>query len=228
MEYIFPNDFIFGTSTAAPQIETAFEHDWQGVTSKDGFVFERTTDHELRFKEDAEIISSLAPHYRMGLMWSKLQRGPMENLHQATVNEYKFFLDDLKNRGVKIMMVLHHFTNPNWFSKLDSWEKESNIRLFVDYAKKIIDTFGSYVNHWNTFNEPNVYASYGWITGFFPPFKINPVKAAIAVRNMGKAHDIVYDYIKEKFPDQPVGISHNAVVFSAENVLGWFPAKLSD
>jgi beta-glucosidase len=45
---------------------------------------------------------------------------------------------------------------------------------------------------------------------------------------MGKAHDIIYDYIKEKNPDQPVGISHNCVVFSQENVIGWFSARLSD
>jgi len=228
MQYLFPNDFIFGTSTAATQIETAFEHDWQGYTSKDGFVFDRTTDHELRFKEDAELIASLAPYYRMGPMWSKLQRAPLAELDPETVNQYRVFLKDLRNRGVKIMMVLHHFTNPKWFANLDSWEKESNIPLWVDFAKKTVDTFGEFVSHWNTFNEPNVYASNGWITGFFPPFKNNPVKAGIAVKNMGKAHDIIYDYIKQKFPDQPVGISHNAIVFSAENVLGWFPAKLSD
>ncbi len=107
MQYLFPNDFIFGTSTAATQIETAFEHDWQGVKSKDGFIFERTTDHELKFKEDAELIASIAPHYRMGLMWSKLQRAPLADFHQPTVEEYKSFLADLRSRGVKIMMVVH-------------------------------------------------------------------------------------------------------------------------
>jgi len=228
MQYLFPKDFIFGTSTAAAQIETAFEHDWQGLKAKDGNLFERTTDHELRFKEDAEIIASLAPYYRMGLMWSRLQRSPLGDFDEASVNEYKAFLDDLKNRGVKIMMVLHHFTNPTWFARLGSWEKEDNISLWIDFAKKVVDEFGEYVSHWNTFNEPNVYASYGWITGFFPPFKINPVKAATAVKNMGKAHDIMYDYIKLKYPNQPVGISHNAVVFDSENVLGWFPSRLSD
>src|SRR5579859_7181884 len=207
MQYLFPSDFMFGTSTAATQIETAFEHDWQGVKSKDGFVFERTTDHELRLKEDAEIIASLSPHYRMGLMWSKLQRSPLAEFDATTVNEYRSLLKDLCTRGVKIMMVLHHFTNPKWFAALESWEKEANIHLWVDFARKVVDTFGEYVSHWNTFNEPNVYASYGWITGFFPPFKINPVKAAIATKNMGKAHDLIYDYIKEKFPHQPVGIS---------------------
>ncbi len=215
MQYIFPRDFIFGTSTAAAQIETAFEHDWQGVKSKDGFVFDRTTDHELRLKEDAEVIASLAPYYRMGPMWSKLQHAPLAQLDSSTVNEYRSLLLDLQQRGVKIMMVLHHFTNPKWFAALDSWEKEENIHLWVDFAKKTVDTFGEFVSHWNTFNEPNVYASNWWIMGFFPPFKNNPVKAAMAVKNMGKAHDAVYDYIKSKFPSQPVGISHNAIVFSA-------------
>jgi beta-glucosidase len=228
MQYIFPTDFIFGTSTAATQIETAFEHDWQGVKTKDGFVLDRTTDHELRFREDAQIIASLAPYYRMGLMWSKLQRTPLGEFDPDTVQSYRSFLDDLRSRGVRIMMVLHHFTNPIWFAKMGSWEREENIRYWVDFCEKVVDEFGDYVSHWNTFNEPNVYASYGWLTGFFPPFKINPYLAGKVVKNMGKAHDIVYDYIKSKRPDQPVGISHNAVVFSAENVLGWFPVRLSD
>lgn len=228
MRYVFPNDFNFGTSTAAAQIETAFEHDWQGVKSQDGYVFDRTTDHELRFKEDAQIIASLAPNYRMGLMWSRLQREPYAPFDEETLTSYKSFLDDLRNRGVKIMMVLHHFTNPNWFAKLGSWEKEENIGMWVDFCKKVIDEFGEYVSYWNTFNEPNVYASYGWITGFFPPFKNNPYLAGKAVKNMGKAHNEVYDLIKAKYPNQPVGISHNAVVFDSENALGWFPANLSD
>jgi beta-glucosidase len=228
MQYVFPKDFIFGTSTAAAQIETAFEHDWQGVQSKDGYIFDRTTDHELRLKEDAEIIASLAPYYRMSLSWSKLQREPFGNFHPETVLQYKEFLKDLKARGVKIMMVLHHFTNPRWFANQGSWEKEENIQWWVDFAKKTIDVFAEDVALWNTFNEPNVYATNGWLTGFFPPFKNNPVKAATVIKNMGRAHDEVYAYIKEKYPHQPVGISHNAIVFTSENILGWFPERLSD
>ena len=228
MSYSFPPNFIFGTSTAAPQIETAVDHDWQGVVAKDGHVFQRTTDHELRFKEDAAIIASLAPGYRMSLLWSKLQPAPMAEFDTKAVDEYAAFLSDLKSRGVSIMMVLHHFTNPNWFAKLGGWEKEENISLWLDFVKRVVEHFGVYVTNWNTFNEPNVYASYGWITGFFPPFKMNPVKAGLVVKNLGKAHERAYEIIKSKFPKNPVGISHNAVVFSAENVLGWFPARLGD
>ena len=228
MKLTFPDNFIFGTSTAAAQIETAFEHDWQGVKARNGVIFERTTDHEKRFKEDAAIIASVAPNYRMGLMWSKLQRAPFSTFDLQAAQEYHHFIQDLREKGIGIMMVLHHFTNPIWFSKLNGWEKAQNIPMWVDFAKKVVDEFGQYVSFWNTFNEPNVYASYGWITSFFPPFKINPLIAGKVVKNMGLAHNEVYDYIKSKFPDQPVGISHNATVFSAENLLGWFPARLSD
>ncbi|MBY0435606.1 MAG: family 1 glycosylhydrolase, partial [Cyclobacteriaceae bacterium] len=222
MQRSFPSDFLFGTSTAAAQIETAFEHDWQGVKAKDGHIFQRTTDHELRFREDAEIISSLAPAYRMGLSWSKLQRGPRQELHGPTVEEYREFLKELNRRGVKVMMVLHHFTNPTWFANMNSWEKESNIDLWLDFGRKVVETFGEYVHQWNTFNEPNVYASYGWITGFFPPFRTNPVRALTVVKNLGAAHHRMYDIIKAAYPDHMVGISHNAVVFDSENVLGHF------
>ncbi len=228
MKLTFPEDFAFGTSTAAAQIETAFEHDWQSVKARDGFVFDRTTDHEKFYKEDAAIIASLAPNYRMGLMWSKLQREPNGIFDIETAQAYHLFLQDLKSKGVNIMMVLHHFTNPLWFAKKSGWEKEENIHLWVDFAKKVVDEYGQYVSYWNTFNEPNIYVSYGWVTGFFPPFKISPLMATRVVKNMGLAHDLVYDYIKLKFPHQPVGISHNATIFSADNVLGWFPAKLTD
>lgn len=224
----FPAHFIFGTSTAAAQVETAFEHDWQGIIARDGAVFQRTTDHELRFKEDAQIIASLAPGYRMSLQWSRLQREPLGKFHPETVKAYHEFLSDLKSKGVTIMMVLHHFTNPLWFAKAGGWENSNNISLWVDYCQKVIDEFGHYISSWNTFNEPNVYASYGWITGFFPPFKINPYLAGKVVKNMGKAHSLVYDCVKQKFPEHPVGISHNATLFTHENVLGWFPARLSD
>jgi beta-glucosidase/6-phospho-beta-glucosidase/beta-galactosidase len=52
----FPEHFFWGTSTAAAQVETAGDHPWRGLKAKDGYRFERTTDHELRREADAEFI----------------------------------------------------------------------------------------------------------------------------------------------------------------------------
>jgi beta-glucosidase len=228
MKLTFPENFIFGTGTAAYQIETAFEHDWQGVKSRDGNIFDRTTDHESRCREDIAIISSLAPNYRMSLMWSKLQRAAYAPLHQDAVSHYHSLLQDLRSRHVKIMMVLHHFANPLWFSKAGGWENKANVHAWCDYAKKIVNEFGEYIMLWNTFNEPNLYAALGWIFGEFPPGKRNVFTAAKVIKNIGEAHQQLYRYIKEKYPVTKVGISHNCAVFKAYNFTGRLPAAFFD
>src|SRR5687768_7608148 len=159
MKITFPENFIFGTSTSSYQIETAFEHDWSGAKSRDGHIFNRTTDHEKRFIEDARIIASLAPHYRMSLMWSKLQRKPYGAFDRATVENYLRLLDALRGNGVSIMMVIHHFANPSWFAQAGGWENGANIAAWLDFGEKLIESFGKYVALWNTFNEPNLYTA---------------------------------------------------------------------
>jgi beta-glucosidase len=228
MKLTFPQHFQFGTSTSAYQIETALDHDWCGVVSRDGHVFDRTTDHEKRYAEDINIIASLAPNYRMGLMWSRLQRSPLGELDEQTKKEYHLLLQNLTSRKVNIMMVLHHFANPRWFARAGGWSVNKNISLWLDFAKKVVDEYGQYVSSWNTFNEPNLYTSLGWVAAEFPPFKRNFLEAKRVIENIGTAHNLMYDYIKEKFPETLIGISHNCTVFAAENLLGILPSKIYD
>jgi beta-glucosidase len=228
MKLTFPTDFLFGTSTSAYQIETAFEHDWKGVQAMDGNIFDRTTDHEKRHEEDVEIISSLAPNYRMSLMWSRLQRKPYGDFDEETKKEYHGLLKELRSKNVNIMMVLHHFANPTWFAEQGGWTNEKNIEVWVDFARKVVDEYGNYVSLWNSFNEPNLYATMGFGLGKFPPFKKNIRTSIRVIKNMGKAHTLIYEYLKTKFPNSPVGISHNCAVFTAENILGILPAKVAD
>lgn len=126
------------------------------------------------------------------------------------------------------MMVLHHFANPSWFASAGSWEKSSNTGRFLDFAKKLVDEFGQYVTSWNTFNEPNLYTSMGWIAREFPPQRKNILAARKVINNIAQAHDVMYDYIKMKFPGTTVGISHNCTVFAADHWLGNIPARFMD
>jgi beta-glucosidase len=228
MKITFPPDFIFGTSTSAYQIETPVDHDWLGVKSRDGNVFDRTTDHERKVDEDVDIISSLAPHYRMSLMWSKLQPKAFAEFDQEAVRHYKNLLDKLVKRNVKIMMVVHHFANPQWFAQNGGWLDERNIAAFVDFARKLNSTFGKYIWIWNTFNEPNLYCSMAYVEGEFPPFRKNILSANRAIRNMAIAHNVLYEMLKVSSPDKLVGISHNCTLFEGDNLLGKIPAKFFD
>ena len=152
-----------------------------------------TSEHEKRRSEDVTYITQLGSVYRCGVDWARLQKAPFADFEPDVVAEYQTFFKELNDKGTKIMFVLHHFMNPLWFENNGSWEKEDNIPAFVDYAQKCIQHFAEYTYLWNTFNEPNVYALNGWITGAFPPMKKNYFKGVRVLKNLGKAHDIVYD-----------------------------------
>jgi beta-glucosidase len=224
----FPESFQFGTSTSAYQIETARDHDWQGVKSKDGYTFDRTTDHEKRYIDDIDIIASLAPNYRMSLMWSRLQPGPLARFEEGAKAEYHQLLSSLRTKNVNIMMVIHHFANPIWFAEAGGWTKEKNVLLWYDYACKLVDEYGDYVSIWNTFNEPNLYTTLSYGLGEFPPYKYNIISAYKVIKNISAAHNLIYDYLKLKYPEKLVGISHNCAIFHGHNLFGTVPAKLAD
>ncbi len=224
----FPDHFFWGTSTAAAQIETASDHNWKGFQSKDGYTFDRTADHELRREEDAEIIAQFGTVYRCGVDWARLQTEPFGEFHTDVVDEYITFFKNLNAKGVKIMFVIHHFMHPTWFDKNNAWLNKDNIPVFLDYAKKCVDIFHPYVFNWNTFNEPNVYCLNGYALGTFPPQKKSLPKATKAIKIMGRCHNDLYEYIKTKTPNKPIGISLNTALFEGLNFFGRLVAKFTD
>lgn len=217
MKLNFPDYFLWGTSTAATQIETASDHNWRGTTASDDFVLERTTDHELRREEDLDYITQLGSLYRCSVDWARLQAAPFAPFDQEVVAEYQHFFEQLNEAGVRILLVVHHFTHPRWFEENEGWLNEDNLSAFVDYARQCVEHFGLYVWIWNTFNEPNVYARQAYVLGNFPPFKKKkPGKARKTLRMMAMAHEAVYKLIKAKYPGRQVGVSLNAARFAVK------------
>ncbi len=225
----FPPHFLWGTSTSAAQIETAFDHQWKGCRARDGYALDRTTDHEQRRGEDLELIRQFGTVYRCSVDWSRLQREPFAPFDEDTTAEYQDFFEQLNANGVRILFVLHHFAHPRWFEEAGGWLKEDNVSAFVDFVVRCIEHFGAYIFNWNTFNEPNVYALNAFILGEFPPRRKKRLGLANrALRNMGRAHDVAYDLIKRRHPDHEVSISLNTASFVAASPLGAIPAIFTD
>jgi len=217
---VFPAKFVWGSSTAAAQVETATDHPWRGLRAKDGSVFDRTTEHEKHRLEDAEYITRFGSIYRCSVDWCRLQTEPFGKFNPAVVQEYREFFDHLQARGTGLMLVLHHFAHPNWFEATGGFTQEDNIPMFLDYARQCIKHFGGYVRYWNTFNEPNIYAMNAFILGNFPPCKKGRYFTANRVLdNMGKAHDIAWTMIREK-SEAPIGISLNTAYLEGKGLLG--------
>lgn len=224
----FPENFFWGSSTSAAQIETASNHNWRGFEAEDGSIFDRTIDHEQRRTEDLEYICQFGRVYRCGIDWARLQPKPFSDFDAEAVAEYQAFFGNLRSRGMRIMLVLHHFANPVWFEEREGWLVEDNISAFADYVQKSVLHFGKYINSWNTFNEPNVYASAAFLLGRFPPHKKSLFKAKRVLNYLGQAHQIAYDLIKDQYATHPVGISFNTAWFEGIHPLGRIPAFLAD
>lgn len=224
----FPKSFFWGSSTSAAQIETASDHNWRGFKAEDGSIFDRTIDHEQRRSEDLEYICRFGTVYRCGIDWARLQLAPFAVFEQEVVNEYQAFFAELRDRGMTIILVLHHFAHPTWFEQDGGWLEEQNISAYTDFVQQCVFHFGRYVGYWNTFNEPNAYAGMAYYLGKFPPHKKSLRKANRVLNFMAQAHQISYDLIKDQYPAAQVGISIFTAWLEATHPLGRIPAFLAD
>ncbi|MBM3707457.1 MAG: glycoside hydrolase family 1 protein [Actinobacteria bacterium] len=204
----FPDNFIFGTATSAFQIEGEGETEWSGFIGADGTKLGLAINHYNRYKEDLEYILYLGNAYRFSMDWSKLQKGPFFPLDNDALRHYEEIFKKLKENNKKILLVLHHFSNPLWLSKIGGWTNKKSVEIYFDYVKKVLKAYSDYIDIVNTFNEPNAYVNMTYLLKGFPPKKINPILRNMALSNMANVHGVLYDYIKEKYPEIMVGISH--------------------
>ena len=167
----FPPQFLWGVATAPTQVEGHITNEWTDFVARDGGNCRIACDSYHRYPEDIEWMVRLGVNaYRMGIEWSRLQSGPYAPLNRPELARYCDQLDRLQAAGIVPMIVLHHFSNPPWISAAGGWTNPATVPAFVDYVTKLVSTLRSRVRIWNTFNEPDTYASCTYLLGEFPPF----------------------------------------------------------
>lgn len=220
MNVQFPRDFLWGTATAATQIEGGLDnHDWYDWSVKghtlDGSTPMQACDHYEKYVEDIELMEELNSNaYRFSLEWSRIEpeRGSFSSQGLAF---YRELIHLLKEKGIEPMVTLHHFTNPLWFSRKGGWEVKENLEDFRSYCAHVVQALGCDVKMWVTINEPTVYTTFGYMQGQWPPGKRGAVQKTFQVLgNMARAHDSVYRDIhriyREKGLEAPqVGMAHH-------------------
>lgn len=193
-------NFILGLATSSTQIEGADPNNtwyrWcRKQKNQDKELCLHACDHWNRVPQDTELLEELhVQSYRLSLEWSRIEPSEGGFSHQA-IHHYRDEIQLLLDQGIKPLVTLHHFSEPIWFQALGGWEKRQNAKLFVRYSRFVVEHLGDLVGDWVTFNEPNVYATFGYLLGIFPPgirniFKTFKVTAAII-----KTHAEIYDLI---------------------------------
>jgi beta-glucosidase len=189
-EIQFPPGFLWGSATAAHQVEGDNVHsnwwhrerDWAEPSA-------RACNHYELYREDVDLLAALGHRaYRFSLGWSRIE--PADGrFDEAAIDHYVDLMERLREKGICVCLTLHHFTHPQWFEEKGEFCEIENLKYWERFLSKVVPRFAPLVDNWNVFNEFNLDSR------------------AQRKRNMIRAHALGYHLIKQ-YSEAPVSTAH--------------------
>ncbi|QIP87557.1 beta-glucosidase [Streptomyces sp. Tu 2975] len=222
----FPQGFLWGTATAAYQIEGAAALDgrtpsiWDTYARtpgkvRNGDTGDVATDHYHRWREDVAIMADLGVGaYRFSISWPRVQptgRGPAV---QKGLDFYRRLTDELLDRGIQPVATLYHWDLPQELEDAGGWPERATADRFAEYAALAADALGDRVRTWTTLNEPWCSAFLGYGSGVHAPGRTEPVAALRAAHHLNLAHGKAVQALRAALP----GGAHVSVTLNIHHV----------
>ncbi|MCX4581973.1 GH1 family beta-glucosidase [Streptomyces sp. NBC_01481] len=208
----FPPAFLWGTATAAYQIEGAVREGgrtpsiWDTFSRTPGKVEAGDTgdtavDHFHRRAEDVALMADLGVNaYRFSVSWPRVQptgRGPAV---QRGLDFYRGLVDDLLERGIRPVLTLYHWDLPQELETAGGWPERDTAHRFADYARIVAHALGDRVDMWTTLNEPWCSAFLGYGSGVHAPGRTDPVAALRAAHHLNLGHGLAAQALRSALP----------------------------
>ncbi len=160
----FPKDFLWGASTAAYQVEGAWNEDGKGMSIQDlhepapGITdFKVASDHYHHAQEDVELMAELGMKaYRFSISWARVLPEGRGRVNEAGLRFYDELISDLVAHGITPVVTLYHFDLPLALYENGGWNNRETVDAFEEYAELLFGRFGDRVKMWLTINEQNV------------------------------------------------------------------------
>ncbi|HCQ8721292.1 TPA: glycoside hydrolase family 1 protein [Enterococcus faecalis] len=163
----FKNDFLWGASSSAFQIEGAWNEDGKGLTVADYNSFKKSavqadtkvaSDFYHHFKEDIALMKELGlKTYRFSLSWARIIPTGDGEFNQAGIDFYNAVIDTLLENDILPFVTLYHFDLPfALVEKYNGWVDRRCVSAFQRYAQVCYQAFGDRVKNWQVTNEQNL------------------------------------------------------------------------
>ncbi|HAM27586.1 MAG TPA: beta-glucosidase [Microbacteriaceae bacterium] len=219
MTFRFPPGFLWGSATAAAQIEGASHEDgkedsiWDAFARVPGAVAggdtpEHAVDHYHRMPADVALMKELGiQSYRFSTSWARVKPGDREP-NRAGLDFYSRLVDELLASGIMPWLTLYHWDLPQALEEKGGWANRDTAHRFRDYAALVHETLGDRVTHWTTLNEPLCSSLIAYAAGEHAPGRREPAAALAAVHNQHLAHGLATRALRE-LGAQYVGITLN-------------------
>lgn len=238
----FPDGFLWGTATAAFQIEGSpaadgkSESNWDRFSHtpgkiKDGTTADVSCDHYRRWREDLKLMEWLGVNaYRFSVAWSRILPQGGGRVNPAGLDFYARLIDELLRRNITPLVTIWHGDHPQVLEDAGGWPHRDMIERYADYAAVLFDRLGDRVRHWITLNEPNCFLYQGYGDVCCPPGARDWKLAYQAVHNALVAHGAAVRRFREGGGKGQIGITLSSQLWTpaSESAADRRAAELAD
>ena len=177
----FGDDFAWGVSTAAFQIEGSCRDDgkgesiWDVFTAKKGKISnnenaEIACDFYNRYEEDIALVKKLnIPNFRFSISWARILPFGTGKINHEGIAYYNRVIDYCLKLGIEPWITLYHWDLPQALEIKGGWTNRNSIDWFTEYTTVCAQSFGDRVKHWIVMNEPAVFTGAGYFLGIHAP-----------------------------------------------------------
>ncbi|GAA2405085.1 GH1 family beta-glucosidase [Streptomyces glaucosporus] len=208
----FPPGFLWGTATAAYQIEGAADEDgrtpsiWDTYSHTPGRVRNGDTgdtacDHYHLWRDDVGLMADLGVGaYRFSVSWPRVQPTGSGPASAKGLDFYSRLVDELLDKGIKPVVTLYHWDLPQELEDAGGWPERDTAHRFAEYAGLVADALGDRVTMWTTLNEPWCSAFLGYGSGVHAPGRTDQVDALRAAHHLNLAHGLGTGVLRDRLP----------------------------
>jgi len=198
----FPSNFLWGSATAAYQIEGGVSEGGRGPSIWDTFSHTRgrtlngdtgdvADDHFHRWREDVAHMKELGlGAYRFSISWPRVQPGGSGEFNPEGISFYSDLVDALIEAGIEPVVTLYHWDLPQELEDAGGWTNRETAYRFAEYAERMARELGNRISVWTTFNEPWCAAYLGYASGVHAPGRTDGAAALAAVHHLNLAHGL--------------------------------------
>lgn len=223
----FPKGFIWGTATAAYQVEGAVKEDGRGPSIWDTFshtpgkVVNNATgdvadDHYHLYKGDVQLMKALGVRAcRFSIAWSRVFPEGTGRPNPKGLDFYNRLVDELLANNIQPFATLYHWDLPHALqTRVGGWESRDTSKAFADYAGYVAERLTDRIKHIFTINEFGAFVELGYRLGIHAPgLKLPPGRFNQTRHHAVLGHGLAVQAIRAKARrGTKVGLAENITV----------------
>ncbi|MGW9556769.1 GH1 family beta-glucosidase [Nocardiopsis sp. NPDC055551] len=217
---VLPAELLFGTATAAYQVEGAADEGGRGPSIWDtycrtpgrvarGESGDVACDHYHRYGEDVALLAELGVDlYRFSVSWPRVQPTGSGRPNPEGLAFYDRLVDTILGAGIEPVLTLYHWDLPQALEDEGGWRVRDTAHRFAEYTAIVAERLGDRVNRWITLNEPFCSAFVGHAIGRHAPGTKEGAPALAAAHHLLLAHGMAVGELRAAAAGE-VGITLN-------------------